>query len=94
MLAIEIVRKARQLPLMILIGLVLMAGGALFDVVLQLGTASHHAHHEGFGGAHIGHLVAIAGMVLVLAGVVAHGVRSHGRPSAATHGGLDHDAHR
>ncbi len=94
MLAIEIARRARRLPLLILIGLVLMAGGGLLDVVVQLGTASHHAHHERFGGAHIGHLVAIAGMVLVLAGVVAHGVRSQRRPGAATQGGLNHDAHR
>jgi len=94
MLAIDIARKARQLPLMILIGLVLMAAGALLDVVIQVGTASHHAQHQGFGGAHVGHLIAIAGMVLVLAGVVAHGVRSHRRPGAASHGGLDHDAHR
>jgi len=81
------------MPLMILIGLVLVAAGALLDVVIQLGTSSHHGH-EAFGGAHIGHLVAIAGMVLVFVGVVAHGVRSHRRPGAATHGGLDHDAHR
>jgi hypothetical protein len=94
MLAIDLARKARRLPLVILIGLVLMAAGALLDVAIQLGTASHHAHHEGFGRAHVGHLVAIAGMVLVLVGVVAHGVRSHRRPGAATHGGLAHDAHR
>jgi uncharacterized membrane protein len=93
MLAIDLARIARQLPLVILIGLVLMAAGALLDVVIQ-GTASHHAHHEGFGGAHIGPVVAVAGMVLVFLGVVAHGVRSHRRPGAATHGGLDHDADR
>jgi hypothetical protein len=39
-------------------------------------------------------VVAVAGMVLVFLGVVAHGVRSHRRPGAATHGGLDHDADR
>ena len=94
MLAIDLARKTRQLPLVILIGLVLMAAGALLDVVMQLGTASHHVHHEGFRGAHVGHLIAIAGMVFVLVGVVAHGVRSHRRPGAATNGGLDHNAHR
>ncbi len=78
---------------MILIGLVLMAAGALLAVVIQIGTSGHHGH-EGLGSEHIGHLAAIAGMVLVLFGVVAHGVRSHRRPGAATHGGLDHDAHR
>ena len=93
MFAIDIARKARQLSPVILVGLVLMAAGALLDVVVQLGSASHHGH-AGLGRAHIGHLAAIAGMVLVLVGVVAHGVRSHRRPGAATHGGLDHDANR
>lgn len=93
MLAIDLARRARHLPLVILIGLVLMAAGALLDVVFQVGPASHHGH-EGLGGDHIGHLVAIAGMALVLVGVVAHGVRNRRRPGAASHGGLDHDAHR
>jgi hypothetical protein len=77
----------------ILIGLVLMAGGALLDVVVHIGSASHHGH-AGLGSEHIGHPAVIAGMVLVLVGVVAHGVSSHRRPAAATHGGLDHDANR
>ena len=51
---------------MILIGLALMAAGGALEVVVHLGPTSHHAH-SGLGGEHIGHLVAIAGMVLVLA---------------------------
>ena len=94
MLAIDLARRARHLPLVILIGLVLMAAGALLDVVFQLGPASHHGHQRASGRSHIGHLVAIAGMALVLVGVVAHGVRNHRRSGAASHGGLDHDAHR
>jgi hypothetical protein len=93
MLAIEFARKARQLPLVILIGLVLMAAGGIGDVVIHLGSTSHHGQ-EGFGGEHVAHLIGIAGMVFVLAGVVAYGIRSHRRSGAATHGGLDHDAHR
>jgi hypothetical protein len=80
-------------PPVILIGLALMATGGTWDLVASVGPVDHHGH-AGVGTGHLPHLVAIAGMVLVFVGVVAHGVRSHRRPGAATHGGLDHDAHR
>lgn len=65
------------MPLTILIGLALMATGVLLGVV-PVGSTSHH-DHTGFGSEHVTHVVVIAGMVLVLAGVVAHGVRTQRR---------------
>jgi hypothetical protein len=92
MLSIEVGRTARRLPPVILVGVVLMVAGALLDVIV-LASAGHHGHEE-LAGQHLAHMAAVAGMVLVLVGVVTRGVRSHRRAKAATHGGLDHDAHR
>jgi hypothetical protein len=78
MLAIErLARRVRRVPLTILIGLALMATGVLLGVA-PLGSTSHH-DHTGLGGEHFAHMIVIAGMVLVLAGVVAHGVRTQRR---------------
>ncbi len=94
MFAIDIVRRTRRLPLLVLIGLALMAAGGTIDVILHLDPESQHAH-ETFGSEHLAHLVGIAGMVLVLAGVVAHGARRQLRQRAArSNGGLDRNAHR
>lgn len=77
-----------------LLGLVLMAAAGVLDVVVHLGSAGHHAH-ESFVSEHFTHLIGIAGMVLVMAGLVIHGARRHHRrPRAARHGGLDGNAHR
>jgi hypothetical protein len=46
------------------------------------------------GSEHTGHLIAIAGMTLVLAALVVHGARRHRRPRAARQGGLNGHAHR
>ena len=94
MLAIDAARRIRRLPLPVLIGMLLMAGGGVLDVILHLGPQSHHAH-ESFGWEHLAHLVGIAGMVLVLAGVVTHGARRQLRQRAAhSTGGFDPHAHR
>jgi hypothetical protein len=93
MLVIQIVSRLRRLPALILIGLLVMAGGGVLDVVVHLGQVGHEGH-EGFGPEHLAHLIGIAGMSLVLVGVVLHGARRHLRPRAAIHGGLDSDAHR
>ena len=82
MLAIHRVRRLPRPPLAILPGLVLMAAGGVLDVVVHLSSVSHHADAS-FGGEHLAHLIGIAGMVLVLAGVVAHGARRHRRQRAA-----------
>jgi hypothetical protein len=96
MLVIDAVRRVRRVPLILIVGLALMAIGGVADVVAHLVVAAdHHAH--GAGGdptGHLAHLVGMAGMVLVLAGVVTHGIRTTRRQSAASMGGSDHDAHR
>jgi hypothetical protein len=77
-----------------ILGLVLMAVGGVLDVVIHFGPVDHHVH-EGFASAHAAHLVGIAGMALVLAGVIVHGARHQTRRRrAATQGGFDSNAHR
>ena len=93
MLVIQIVRGLRRLPALLLIGLLVMATGGVLDVVVHLGQAGHDGH-GGFGPEHLAHLIGIAGMSLVLVGVVLHGARRQRRPRAAIHGGLDSNAHR
>lgn len=90
-----LIERIRQLPLTMILGLVLMAAGGVLDVVIHLGPADHHAH-EAFVSAHGAHLVGIAGMALVLAGVVIHGARhqTRRRRAATTQGGPDSNAHR
>ena len=93
MLAIERLLRLRHLPILMLIGLAVMAVGGALDVVLHFGPAQGHAH-DGFVSEHLAHLVGISGMSLVLAGVVIHGVRRQRRRPAVQQGGLDSHAHR
>ena len=78
---------------MMLLGVAVMAAGGVLDVVDHVGLTGHGGHGD-FGHEHLAHLVGIAGMSLVLAGVVLHGARRHRRPRAAMNGGLDSNAHR
>ena len=93
MLVIQIVRRLWRLPPLMLIGLLVLATGGVLDVVVHVSLAGH-VGHGGLGHEHLAHLVGIAGMFLVLVGVVVHGARRHRRPRAAIHGGLDSNAHR
>jgi hypothetical protein len=77
----------------VLVGLALMAVAGVLDVVVHTTGAGHHGSTAA-GSEHIAHLLGIAGMTLVLAGVVIHGARRHRRPRAANHGGLDPNAPR
>lgn len=99
MLTIEnLLRHVRRIPALLLIGVALMAVGGAADVVAHLVVpADAHYAHRVMGGdptGHVAHLIGLAGMVLVLAGVVMHGVRSTRRRPAASNGGSDSDAHR
>jgi hypothetical protein len=76
-----------------LIGLLVMAIGGVLDVVMHLDPAGHGAH-AGAGTEHLAHVVGIAGMSIVLAGLAVHGARRYRRPRADRHGGLDTNAHR
>lgn len=94
MFAIQIVlREVRRLPLLMLLGLAVMAAGGALDVILHLGPPSEHVH-AGFGSEHVAHVIGIAGMVLVLGGVVSHGARRQHRQRADIHGGFESNAHR
>ncbi len=89
-----VIERIRQLPLTMILGLAVIAVGGVLDVVIHLGPVDHHAHEQ-FVTAHGAHLVGIAGMALVLAGVVMHGARHHTRRRrAANQGGPDSNAHR
>ena len=59
-----------------------IAAGLLVDLAAH--TVLHSVHDELIGsfplGEHVAHLVVVLGMVLVLAGIVADGVRSQRRP--------------
>jgi hypothetical protein len=69
--------RLARLPILALAGLLLLVGGLLIDLFGPLFGGSHASHHA--ADAHLGHLVAMAGMVAVLAGVVIDGVRQHHR---------------
>ena len=62
-------------------GAMVIAAGLLLDLVAH--TVLHAVHDELIGsfplGEHVAHLVVIAGMALVLAGVVADGIRTQRR---------------
>ena len=89
-----VIEWIRRLPLAMILGLALMAAGGVLDVVIHLGPVEHHAH-EAFRFEHAAHLVGLAGMTLVLAGVVIHGARHHARRRrAANQGGSNRHAHR
>ena len=83
----------RRLPLLMLLGLLVMAVGGVLDVVMHLGSGTHGSH-PGLWTEHLAHTVGIAGMTLVLVGVVVHGARRQRRPRAARTGGLETHAHR
>ena len=93
MLVIQALNALRRLPPLMLIGLLVMAIGGALDVVIHLQPVGHGAH-DGFGAEHLAHVVGIAGMSLVLAGLVLHGARRQRRPRADRLGGLDTNAHR
>ncbi|HET7676761.1 MAG TPA: hypothetical protein VFK38_02840 [Candidatus Limnocylindrales bacterium] len=96
MLVIESTRRllaeARRLPALSRLGLLLMLGAGVLDVVVHLAAGDAAGH--GSPVAHAAHVLGIAGMVLVLSGVVVDGARHHARQPAAKHGGLDPDALR
>jgi len=83
----------RRLPPLMLLGLLVMAVGGVLDVVMHLGPGAHGSH-AGLWTEHLAHIVGIAGMSLVLVGVVLHGARRQRRPRAARTGGLETNAHR
>ncbi len=99
MLVIQTLRFARRLPVLMLLGLAVMAAGGTLDIVVHGFGLAHaaHDHAHDFGIEHLAHLVGIAGMVLVLAGLVMRGARHQRRlpaPQPQTRGGLDSHAHR
>ena len=85
----------RPLPRMTRAGLLVMGFGALYDLA-EHGFVSHAADITVAGfplAEHAAHLTVLLGMVLVLAGIVADGIRiSSGRSSRP--GRSDRDAHR
>jgi hypothetical protein len=89
-----VIERIRRLPLAMSLGLLLMVIGGVMDVGIHLAQLDHHAHAS-FASEHAAHVVGIAGMSLVLAGVVTHGVRhTTRRRRAANQGGSDSHAHR
>jgi hypothetical protein len=76
MLTIDSTRRATQgigrLPLLTRLGALMLPVAAVLDVVVHVAAGEHTAHS---GIEHLAHLLGVVGMVLVLMGVVAHGVR-------------------
>ena len=79
------------LPAASRVGVVVIVIAGVTDVAVHLFGADPGAHDHGFAAEHLAHLMGIAGMVLVLAGVIAHGARRHHRRAT---GGLDRNAPR
>lgn len=90
MLTIEHARRAiAAVPHLALVGLGLLAAGVAADVAVHVTASAEHAH--GFSPAEVAsHLIVFVGMVVILLGVVADGVRQSrsGRSTgASTKGG-------
>ncbi len=87
--------ELRRIPAITKLGLLVMVGAGVLDVVVHVAADAHAAHaHAAFGVEHLAHLLGMAGMALVLIGVVIHGARRQLRQRAVAHGGLDTNAHR
>jgi hypothetical protein len=78
---LESATGGQRVPLVAKAGVVVIATGLLLDLVAH--TALHSVHDELIGsfplGEHFAHLVVVLGMALVLAGIVADGIRSQRR---------------
>lgn len=79
--ALNSVTAGLPVPLLAKVGASVIAMGLLLDLVAH--TVLHPVHDELMGafplGEHVAHLVVVLGMVLVLAGIVADGIRSQRR---------------
>jgi len=84
----------RRMPVPSKLGAALMLFAGALDVAVHLLTKVHAGHSAAFGAEHVAHLLGIAGMFLVLAGVVFDGARRELRQRAARNGGFDGHAHR
>ena len=73
--------RLAKLPVLAQAGLLLLVGGLLIDLIGPVLGRSHASHYA--APLHLGHLVAMAGMAAVLAGVVIDGVRHDHRRRAA-----------
>ena len=78
---IESITGGLPVPRLAKAGAPVIAAGLLFDLLAH--TVLHSVHDELIGGfplgEHFAHLVVVIGMVLVLAGIVADGLRSQRR---------------
>jgi hypothetical protein len=78
---LEPVTGGLSVPLLAKAGAAVIAAGLLVD--LGAHTVFHSGHDELMGafplGEHLAHLVVVVGMVLVLAGIVADGIRTQRR---------------
>lgn len=86
--------ELRRIPVAGKFGLAVVVMAGVLDVAVHLMTDVHAHHHAAFGPEHLAHLLRIAGMVFVLAGVVITGAHRQLRQRAARIGGLDNYAHR
>ena len=86
--------ELRRIPVAGKFGLAVVVMAGVLDVAVHLMTDVHAHHHAAFGPEQLAHLLGIAGMVFVLAGVVVSGARRQLRQRAARNGGLDNHAHR
>lgn len=74
--------QVNRLPRLVRAGLAVFIAGIAIDLLLLvLGSGHHPSQHA--RSPHIGHLVAMAGMTAILAGVVIDGARLQLRPRVA-----------
>lgn len=88
------VGKLDRIPLATRLGLALTVSAGALDVAVHLMTDAHVHPDEGPSLEHLAHLLGIAGMFVVLAGVVISGARRQFRQRAARNGGFDRNATR
>jgi hypothetical protein len=79
---LEAISGGLPVPRLAKAGAAVMAAGFLLDLLAH--TVLHAVHDQLIGAfpleEHFAHLVVVVGMVLVLAGIVADGIRSQRRP--------------
>ena len=88
MLVIESVRRLAKdlarLPLLSRAGLVIMVAAGIGDVAVHVALGEHGVHQHGLGPEHFAHLLGVAGMVLVLAGIAVFGASRSNRSTGDT----------
>jgi hypothetical protein len=86
----DLLSGGRAVPRLAKLGAATIVFGLVFDLSEHSFASATSATAAGFSpGEHVAHLVVLIGMVVILLGVIADGVRSHGRDARPEGSPLD-----